>query len=77
LKEIHLHDNDGNQDAHLPVGQGNIDFAVLFAFLRDVGQDPLLTLEPHHEEHFAESLEGLLRLAKDGVAIVGGQRDGA
>ncbi len=26
---IHVHDNNGDRDSHLPIGQGNIDFSVL------------------------------------------------
>jgi|WetSurMetagenome_2_1015567.scaffolds.fasta_scaffold157037_3 sugar phosphate isomerase/epimerase len=59
LKEIHLHDNDGSEDSHLPIGQGNIDFIFLFQFLRQRGLKPLLTLEPHQENHLHESLTGL------------------
>jgi sugar phosphate isomerase/epimerase len=65
LKEIHLHDNDGSGDAHLPVGQGNIDFGLLFGFLKENEKSPLLTLEPHREEHVGESLEGLLHVLGD------------
>lgn len=59
LKEVHLHDNDGTQDAHLPIGQGNIDFLFLFEFLQRRSIAPMLTLEPHKEEHVRESLAGL------------------
>jgi len=59
LRELHLHDNDGTCDAHLPIGQGNIDFLFLFEFLQNRGIKPLLTLEPHTEEHLQESIEGL------------------
>ena len=59
LKEIHLHDNDGREDSHLPIGQGNIDFVFLFQFLRQRGVSPLLTLEPHREQHLYQSLDGL------------------
>ncbi len=59
LKEIHLHDNDGSEDSHLPIGQGNINFSFLFQFLRQRGLNPLLTLEPHQENHLYESLTGL------------------
>jgi len=62
LREIHLHDNDGSGDDHLPIGQGNIDFGMLFGFLRAKGKSPLLTLEPHREEHVGESLAGLKRV---------------
>ncbi len=66
MKEIHLHDNDGTRDAHLPIGQGSIDFAYLFMFLGEKGHWPLLTLEPHHEEHVASSLEGLREVFQAG-----------
>lgn len=59
LKELHLHDNDGGLDDHLPIGRGNIDFLLLFQFLRQREIRPLLTLEPHREEHLQESLNGL------------------
>jgi sugar phosphate isomerase/epimerase len=59
LQEIHLHDNNGNQDAHLPVGQGSIDFDWLFQFLDKQRKTPLLTLEPHQEPHLFESLANL------------------
>jgi sugar phosphate isomerase/epimerase len=60
--ELHLHDNDGSGDAHLPVGQGNIDFPGLFQLLRQKQRRPLLTLEPHSQEHLTESLGGLLQV---------------
>ena len=59
LQEIHLHDNDGTRDAHLPVGRGSVKFKLLFDFLAENGKNPLLTLEPHTEEHLTESLQGL------------------
>lgn len=67
LKEIHLHDNDGTQDAHLPVGRGTIDFEVLFDFLVRKGETPVLTLEPHTEEHLTESLDGVRRFVQERV----------
>lgn len=62
LRELHLHDNDGTRDAHLPIGRGEIDFSGLFAFLRERNSDPLVTLEPHTEEHLAQTLAGLLEV---------------
>ena len=29
VRELHLHDNDGRADQHLPLGQGSIDFSLL------------------------------------------------
>ncbi|MHC1726324.1 MAG: sugar phosphate isomerase/epimerase family protein [Syntrophobacteraceae bacterium] len=63
LKEIHLHDNDGSFDDHLPVGMGNIDFDFLFSFLGAENICPILTLEPHTEEHLYRSLSGLAEMA--------------
>jgi len=62
LKEIHVHDNSGLGDEHLPVGQGTIDFESLFRLLRARAIRPVLTLEPHREEHLAESLAGLVKV---------------
>ena len=62
LKEIHLHDNDGTFDHHLPAGMGNIDFDLLFHFLCEKGISPVVTLEPHTEEHLYLSLAGLAKM---------------
>lgn len=63
LKEIHIHDNDGAYDSHLPVGSGTIDFNYLFNFLAKKGISPVLTLEPHSVEHMAGTLAGLAAMA--------------
>jgi sugar phosphate isomerase/epimerase len=62
LKEIHLHDNDGTFDYHLPVGEGNIDLDLLFGFLDANRINPVLTLEPHKEEHLYQSLRNLTKM---------------
>lgn len=56
LYHLHLHDNLGDQDAHLPVGQGRIDFAELFAYLRGMAHFPSMTLEAHTPEGLMQSL---------------------
>jgi sugar phosphate isomerase/epimerase len=58
LREIHLHDNDGSGDAHLPIGQGTIDFDPLLGLLKDGSKPIVLTLEPHKEAHLSETLRG-------------------
>ncbi len=58
-QELHLHDNDGSHDLHLPIGQGNIDFQRLFDTMKSGGARPLLTVEPHTREHLFQTLEGL------------------
>jgi sugar phosphate isomerase/epimerase len=54
LVHLHLHDNDGDSDAHLPAGEGNIDFDALFRQLDALPQKLTATLEIH-------SRPGLLR----------------
>ena len=62
IRQIHIHDNDGFLDQHLPPGQGNIDFNPLFRFLEGrVDDPPLITLEPHREEDLDPFLEFLDR----------------
>ena len=46
LLEIHLHDNHGDADEHLPLGQGSIDFPGLFSFLKEKKVLPIYTIEP-------------------------------
>ncbi len=62
LGELHIHDNRGQEDDHLPVGQGKCDFDSLFAWLEKNDMCPILTLEAHDEEAVFPSLEGLGRL---------------
>lgn len=59
LVEMHLHDNDRSGDQHLPLGEGTIDFASLFAYLRENRLSPILTLEPQLAEHLEPSLKAL------------------
>lgn len=42
---LHLHDNDGLSDDHLPPGNGIFDFPALVGLLRDRDTLPLMTLE--------------------------------
>lgn len=36
LVACHVHDNDGNGDAHLPVGQGDIDWKAYFGAVKNM-----------------------------------------
>jgi sugar phosphate isomerase/epimerase len=63
IGQLHLHDNHGSNDEHLPLGQGGIDFKHLFNHL--ISQNlprPMITLEPHREEDLWPSLEYLAKL---------------
>ncbi|MEJ2306651.1 MAG: TIM barrel protein [candidate division WOR-3 bacterium] len=35
LQYVHLHDNNGENDDHLPVGKGNIDFESFFDSIKN------------------------------------------
>lgn len=56
LVHLHLHDNHGTSDAHLPIGEGDIDFAALFALLRGLPRRPSMTLEAHDRPALQRSL---------------------
>ena len=52
---MHLHDNRGGQskddDLHLPIGAGTVDFPGIMASLVSAGYDGTLTLEVKPEFH--------------------------
>lgn len=63
ILQLHLHDNLGDQDHHLALGEGNIDFGWLLRRLRERREaPPLITLEPHREEDLGPSLSYLARI---------------
>ncbi|MCX5820633.1 MAG: sugar phosphate isomerase/epimerase [Deltaproteobacteria bacterium] len=59
LGEIHIHDNHGTADEHLPVGEGNVPFRELFAMVRGRNLKPILTVESHSEKGLRRMLENL------------------
>src|SRR4030042_2137835 len=59
LIEVHLHDNHGATDHHLPMGGGGFDFRELFSLFSRWGLTPIHTLEPHEEAHLWRSLEAI------------------
>jgi len=59
ILELHLHDNHGTGDDHLPIGDGRVDFGTLFDRLKALPIDPVYTLEAHSTGDAALSLERL------------------
>jgi sugar phosphate isomerase/epimerase len=59
LVEVHLHDNHGEMDEHLPVGEGGFDFKGLFDLFSRWGLNPIYTIEPHEEAHLWRGLEAV------------------
>ena len=59
IGHLHLHDNFGKFDEHLPVGNATFPFERFFAALKDLNVRPTITLEAHAQEHLWQSLENL------------------
>ena len=62
LIEIHLHDNKGTLDEHLPVGEGTFPFGRLFDILRERKLNPILTVEAHSERNLIKTLANIKAL---------------
>ena len=56
---LHLHDNNGAGDDHLPIGEGDIDFDHLFKLVDALPNLPSLTLEARSPEEASRSLRNL------------------
>lgn len=62
---LHLHDNRGRRDDHLPPGQGKIDFDGLYGCIRSLSPLPSLTLEIHVPEDILRSVAALPPFLRD------------
>lgn len=64
LQYVHLHDNNGKNDEHLPVGMGNIDFDSFFESIKNSENDIIIALELDHstpEEKIDNLIEVITR----------------
>jgi sugar phosphate isomerase/epimerase len=59
LGEIHLHDNHGREDEHLPVGEGSFPFDELVEIVGERRLKPILTIESHSEKGLRRMLENI------------------
>ncbi len=59
LFELHLHDNFGTGDDHLPVGDGKIEWRGFFEKLKGLAAQPIHTLEAHSEDDALRALNNL------------------
>ena len=50
LVHLHVHDNDGKDDQHLPIGAGRIDWEKVVKILKDAGYNDTITIELHSPE---------------------------
>lgn len=65
IREMHIHDNRGRRDDHLPVGEGTINFRGVLLAASDAGARPVLTVEPHRAEHFPRAIDSLRAILAD------------
>lgn len=56
---LHLHDNFGKRDEHLPSGNGTFPFEEFFKFLKRIKANPTITLEAHNPNDLWQSLENI------------------
>lgn len=59
IGQLHLHDNNGTLDEHLPVGEGTFPFQELFRMLHEQGLNPIITLESHTEKDLWQMIENI------------------
>jgi len=59
---VHLHDNDGEWDRHLGLGQGTVDFVGLFGALKEMNIAPVLAIEVDRKEDIPVAFEFLENL---------------
>lgn len=59
IGHLHLHDNFGKLDEHLPVGSATFPFDELFSALKRLKVKPTFTLEAHSQEHLWQSLKNV------------------
>jgi sugar phosphate isomerase/epimerase len=45
IKHVHFSDNRGQEDEHMPLGMGNIDWKKAVSALKSIGYDETITLE--------------------------------
>ena len=64
LAEIHLHDNHGESDEHLPPGDGTFDFPLFFQSLEERRHHVRFTLEVREENQLERSYEQIRNYLK-------------
>lgn len=48
ITHVHLHDNHGKRDEHLPLGKGSVDFEYIAKTLRKIKYSDTITFETFH-----------------------------
>jgi len=74
IVNLHLHDNDGEQDAHLSLGKGNINFSAVLASLRKIEYSGPLIVEVHSSTGLKESVTLLRHTFGERIHSFGNKR---
>ena len=61
LEHIHIHDNHGEEDEHLPLGKGEIDFEQVIKWLNQINYDKTITFEVFTSKEDAKDSMNLFR----------------
>ncbi|MBI5572745.1 MAG: sugar phosphate isomerase/epimerase [Desulfomonile tiedjei] len=64
IAHIHVSDNFGKEDNHLPIGGGSIDFPRIIKALKNIGYDGTMTLEVFSRD------KDYLRISRDKIAAM-------
>lgn len=60
IKHVHVSDNDGIQDQHMPIGEGTVDWPLVFKALKKSGFDGWVVVESYSK--MAENIAYLKKL---------------
>ena len=66
IVHVHCHDNNGNDDEHLKVGDGNIDFLSVLDELKSIGYNGILSFESKNIRDAVKSREIIKELLSIG-----------
>ena len=61
IVNVHVSDNDGRYDQHVPIGFGNIDFQDFFRVLVNEGYDDSIIIERHADNRLPEDVRRVKR----------------
>ncbi|MBP2143079.1 sugar phosphate isomerase/epimerase [Methanococcus voltae] len=65
IVHTHIHDNDGTDDSHLKLKDGNINLEAVFTNLRDINYNGIYSLECRSMEDAIESRDIISKILKD------------
>ena len=61
IAEVHVHDNHGRRDEHLPIGEGNIEFDLYFRLMKQYAPQAVYTIEAHSRDKVELAMARLMK----------------